>query len=52
MGKGELSVEWCPTRDTIGDFTAKPTQGVTLKRFRNQLMGVNEAQQPSPVNPK
>ena len=30
----------------------KPTQGAALKRLRFQLMGVTEAQDPGPGNPK
>ena len=45
-------MEWCPTGDIIGDFSTNPTQNVALKRLRYQLMGINEAQDPGPVNPK
>ena len=38
--QGELSVEWCPTGDMIGDFMTKPTQGALFQRFRDQIMGV------------
>ena len=37
-------MEYCPTEDMIGDFLIKSTQGLVFKRFREQLMGVNEAQ--------
>ena len=33
-------------------FHEKPTQGAVFKRFRDQLMGVAEAQDPGPGNPK
>ncbi len=38
--KGELTVEWCPTGDMIGDFRTKPNQGALFKKFRDQIMGV------------
>ena len=50
--KYETSLEWCPTVDTIGDFTTKPTQGIEFKRFWDQLMGFTESQDPGPGNPK
>jgi hypothetical protein len=37
----ELSVEWCPTGDMIGDFMTKPLQGALFQRFRELLMGVH-----------
>ena len=52
IGKGELSVEWCPIGDNIGDFMTKSTQLVAFKIFRYQLMGVNKEQDPGPVKPK
>ena len=45
---GELSIEWCPTGDMIGDFMTKPTQGALFKKFRDQIMGVIPAQNPGP----
>ena len=33
--KGELSVEWCPTKDMLGDFWTKPTQGKQFTRVRD-----------------
>jgi hypothetical protein len=40
INQKELTVEWCPTGDMIGDFMTKPTQGALFKRFRDQIMGV------------
>jgi hypothetical protein len=48
INKQELTVEWCPTGDMIGDFMTKPTQGALFKKFRDQIMGVIEAQDPGP----
>jgi hypothetical protein len=52
INKGELTIEWCPTGDMIGDFMTKPTQGAVFKRFRNQIMGVVAAQAPGKGKPK
>jgi hypothetical protein len=52
INKGELTVEWCPTADMIGDFMTKPTQGSMFKRFRDQIMGVVPAQSPGKGKPK
>jgi hypothetical protein len=35
--KGELSMEWCPTDDMLGDFWTKPTQGKQFTRVRDQI---------------
>jgi hypothetical protein len=48
INKQELTVEWCPTGDMIGDYMTKPTQGALFKKFRDQIMGVIEAQDPGP----
>jgi len=45
--KKEMKVEWCPTEDMIGDFMTKPNQGALFSRFRDQIMGVISAQNPS-----
>ena len=52
INKGELTIEWCPTGDMIGDFMTKPTQGSVFKRFRDQLMGVVVAQPPGKGKPR
>ena len=48
INKKELTVEWCPTGDMIGDFMTKPNQGALFKKFRDQIMGVIPAQDPGP----
>ena len=50
--KGDVSVKWCPTGDTTGDFLTKPNKGVHFKRFRDAIMGVVEQPDPGPVNTK
>jgi len=37
--KGNLSVEYCPTDDMIGDFMTKPVQGEKFKKFADAIMG-------------
>ena len=46
--KRDLSVEWCPTEDMIGDFMTKPNQGALFMKFRDQIMGVIPARSPGP----
>jgi hypothetical protein len=43
--KKELTVEWCPTNDMIGDFMTKPLQGHLFQKFRDLLMGATEPAQ-------
>jgi hypothetical protein len=52
IGKGELSVEWCPTGNMIGDFAAKPLQGAVFKKFRDFIMGVVPIEAPVPIESK
>ena len=40
IAKGDLKVEWCPTRDMVGDCMTKPLQGALFHKFRNIIMGV------------
>ena len=35
---GEVSVVWCPTGDTIGNYMTKPLQGDMFRNFRDQIM--------------
>jgi hypothetical protein len=39
ISKGEVRIEWCPTKDMVADFMTKPLQGSTFKRFRDLIMG-------------
>ena len=45
--KGELSIEWCPTADMVGDFATKPLHGALFRKFRDQIMGVVPMNDPS-----
>jgi len=49
--KKEMKTEWCPTGDMIGDFMTKPNKGALFVRFRDQIMGVILAQDPSKSAP-
>ena len=40
ISQGELSVQWCPMGDMVGDFATKPLQGALFHKFRDQIMGV------------
>jgi hypothetical protein len=44
VSKGEVSLEWCPTLDMIGDYMTKPLQGALFKKFRDLIMGVIRVQ--------
>jgi hypothetical protein len=46
INKKELTMEWCPTGNMIGDYMTKPTQGALFRKFRDQIMGVVPAQDP------
>jgi hypothetical protein len=41
VSKGDLSIEWCPTDEMVGDFMTKPLQGAKFRKFRDLIMGVN-----------
>ena len=40
--KGNLSLEYCPTDEMLGDFMTKPLQGSKFSFFKSRLMGTNE----------
>lgn len=37
--KGNLTVEYCPTENMIGDFWTKPKQGKAFKTMKKMIMG-------------
>ena len=43
ISKGEVRVEWCPTKDMIADFMSKPLQRPLFKKFRDLIMGITPA---------
>jgi hypothetical protein len=38
--KGEVRVEWSPTKQKIADFMTKPLQGSAFRNFRNLILGL------------
>jgi hypothetical protein len=48
VSKEEVSVVWCPTGDTIGDYATKPLHGGLFQKFRDQIMGATPARDPGP----
>jgi hypothetical protein len=39
ISKGEVRVEWCPTKEMVADFLTKPLQGSVFRNFRDLIMG-------------
>ena len=37
--KGNLSVEYCPTKQMIADYMTKPLQGELFCKFKKMIMG-------------
>ena len=37
--KGNVTIEYCPTDDMVGDFHTKPLQGEKFRKFRNENLG-------------
>jgi hypothetical protein len=54
INKNELSIEWCPTGNMIGDYATRPLQGPAFKKFRDHVMGVASmpAEEPEPKKSK
>ena len=42
--RGDVMVEYCPTKEMIADFFTKPLQGSLFKQFRSLIMGVSDAE--------
>jgi len=40
VANGEVSIEYCPTGDMVGDFHTKSLQGSQFCRFRNTILGI------------
>jgi len=38
--KGQLEVEYCPTKSMVGDFFSKPLQGSLFTKFKHDIMGI------------
>jgi hypothetical protein len=37
--KGNVTIEYCPTDEMVGDFHTEPLQGEKLRKFRNAILG-------------
>ena len=37
--KGEVTIEYCPSSQMVGDFFTKPLQGALFNKFRDVIMG-------------
>ena len=48
VAQGDVSLVWCPTGDIIEDFMNKPLQGALFRKFRYNIMGAIQAQDPGP----
>jgi hypothetical protein len=46
--KGNIHVEYCPTREMLGDFFTKPLQGYLFKKLRSLIMNLPP---PLPASP-
>ena len=42
--RGEVSIEYCPTDDMIGDYMTKPLVGAKFYKFRGWIMNANSEQ--------
>ena len=40
ISAGDLSVEYCPTGEMVGDFFTKPLQGELFLKFRHLIMNL------------
>ena len=41
VGKGNLSIEYCPTDVMWADFMTKPLQGEKFRKFRDKILGIS-----------
>ena len=44
VAKKEIEIHYCPTEDMLGDFYTKPVQGSLYRKFRNNILGITEAE--------
>jgi hypothetical protein len=35
----EVEIEWCPTKEMVADYMAKPLQGIHFRRLPDLFMG-------------
>jgi len=43
VANGEVSIEYCPTGDMVGDFHTKSLQGSQFCRFRDIILGIEKS---------
>jgi hypothetical protein len=43
--KGNISIEFCPTDNMIGDYMTKPLHGKKFKTFQKEIMNLSIATQ-------
>ena len=41
VANGEVSIEYCPTKEMLADYFTKPLQGQQFKTFRDRIMNIN-----------
>ena len=39
---GEVSIDYCPTGEMVGDFFTKPLQGILFRKFRATILNLQE----------
>ncbi|MEM9592233.1 MAG: reverse transcriptase domain-containing protein, partial [Pseudomonadota bacterium] len=42
IAAGEVCVKYCPTAEMLGDFFTKPLQGASFKRFRKEILNLQD----------
>ena len=40
--KGNVSIEYCPVDNMIGDYQSMPMQGAKFQKFYHTIMGLND----------
>jgi hypothetical protein len=41
VANGEMTIEYCPTKEMMADYFTKPLQGIQFKTFRDLIMNVD-----------
>ena len=41
VASGEVSIQYCPTKEMVADFFTKPLQGALFVKLRDEIMNVN-----------
>ena len=48
--RGNITIEYCPTDEMVGDYMTKPLQGSKFMKFRRLIMGEQQTQPMVKVN--